>query len=79
MLSQIQALPKGEMKESLLESFLKTMMKTTQNPSQEKIEETSSGKKPKFVDTSFDRNMKSFIIHNINEKLQPLTFNDLGK
>ena len=79
ILSQIQALPEGEMKASLLDSFLKTMVKATQNSSQEKNEENSSGKKHVFVDASFEKNMKSFIKHNRNEKLQPLTLNDLGK
>ena len=40
MLAQIQALPEGEMKASLLDSFMKTMMKTTQKSH----DETSSGK-----------------------------------
>ena len=75
MLAEIQALPKGDMKSSLLDSFLKTMMKTTQKSH----DETSSGKKHVFVDASFEKNAKSFIKHNRNEKLQPLTLNDLGK
>ena len=75
MLAQIQALPEGEMKASLLDSFLKTMMKTTQKSH----DETSLGNKPVFVDASFEKNTKSFIKHNRNERLQPLTLNDLGK
>jgi len=65
MLAQIQALPEGEMKASLLDSFLKTMMKTTQKSH----DEMSSGKKPVFVDASFEKNTKSFIKHNRNERL----------
>ena len=51
MLAQIQALPEGEMKASLLDFFLKTMMKTTQKSH----DETSSGKNLVFVDASFER------------------------
>ena len=72
MLAQIQALPEGEMKASLLDSFLKTMMKTTQKSH----DETSSRKNPVFVDASFEKNTKSFIKHNRNERLQPLTLNE---
>ena len=51
MLAQIQELPEGEMKASLLDSFMKTMVKTTQKYH----DETSSGKKPVFVDASFEK------------------------
>lgn len=69
MLGQIQAFPEGEMKATLLDSFLKTMMKTSQGYSQENHEESSLVNKPIFVDASFERNTKSFIQHNRNEKL----------
>ena len=69
MIAQIQDFPKVEMKASLLESFFKTMMNKTQNSSQEQIGEASSSKKLMFVDAYFERNMKSFIKHNRNEKL----------
>jgi len=73
MLVQNKALPEGEMEVSLLDSFLKTIMKAHKPTSSE------SGKKPLFVDASFEKKKKSFIIQNRNQKLQPLTMNDIRK
>jgi hypothetical protein len=73
MFSQIKALPEREMKVALLDSFLKTMMKEHTPKSSE------SGKKPLFVDASFEKNTKSFIKQNKKEKLHPLTMNDISK
>lgn len=60
------------MKVSFLDYFLKTMVKKYK-PAK------STCKKPLFIDASFEKNTKSFIKHNRNEKLQPLTVNDLGR
>jgi hypothetical protein len=62
------------MKASLLDSFLKTMVKT-----QQPTIATNSSKKPLFIDASFERNTKSFIRKKQNDKMRPLTINDLGK
>jgi hypothetical protein len=47
------------MKDALLDSFLKTMVK-----SQQPATTTNSGKKPLFIDPSFERNTESFIKQN---------------
>lgn len=62
MLAQIKALPKGDMKTTLLDSFLKTMAKSCKSPEVPAIQ----ARKPNFVDASFERNTKSFIRHNRN-------------
>jgi hypothetical protein len=74
MLAQIKSLLEGEMKAVLLDSFLKTMVK-----SQKPTTTTNSGKKPLFIYASFERNTKSFVRQNQNDKMRPLTINDLRK
>lgn len=49
-------------------------MKATQQPSK-----TSNGKKPLFIDASYENNTKSFIKHTQAKDPQSLSINDIGK
>ena len=77
MLSQIKALPGGDMKSSLFETFLKTM-KTGQGLKDPEIPSRAENK-PLFLEASFERNTRSFIKHNKEAKLQHTSIVDLSK
>jgi hypothetical protein len=77
MLAQIKALPEGDMKSSLFETFLKTM-KTGQGLKDPEIPSREENK-PLFLEASFERNTKSFIKHNKEEKVQHTSITDLSK
>ena len=77
MLSQIKALPEGDMKKSLLESFLKTMTAGQKQSNPESSHK--AGIKPLFLEASFEINTRSFIKHNKETKLQHPSLMDLAK
>jgi len=74
MLAQIKALLEGEMKNSLLDTFVKTVKTDQRNKTVE-----SSKREPLFIDAYYDRNTKTFIKFNREEKLQNTSVNDLAK
>ena len=59
----------------MLSSFLRTMLKTPQ-PQGNTVQ---TGKKPVFIDASYERNTRSFMRQNRNERLQPLTIGDVSR
>lgn len=74
MLSQIKALPEGDMKTSLLETFVKTVKARQRTKTIE-----SSKREPLFINASYDRNTKTFIKYNEEAKLQNTSVTDLAK
>jgi hypothetical protein len=70
MLAHIKGLPEGPLKKSLLETYIRTIQKGS-TPEERKP--------PLFLDTSFDKNVKTYMKFNREPKPQDLSIIDLHK
>lgn len=68
MLAQIKGMPEGEMKKALLDAYVKIV----------KGKEVSQRKPPLFLEASYERNTKSYMKFNREQKPQALTLTDLA-
>ena len=69
ILSQIRALNEGDMKDKLLEAFLSQVHSTKKE----------SSSKPRFIDTSFDRNTRAFQRSQLQDKVHQLTLAEVSR
>ena len=70
ILSQIRAMEEGDMKNRLIEAFT-NQLKTKASK--------ESGKKPLFIDASYERNTKSFQMHHQKpERVRSLTLGEVS-
>jgi hypothetical protein len=72
MLAHIKNLPDGPLKDSLLNTFVKATKGDTQG-------QTSIQRPALFLDTSYDKNIKTYMKFNREPKLQELSLVDLAK
>jgi hypothetical protein len=73
-LAQIKSLPDSDMKSSLLDAYIKAVKSEQKGKIHESLK-----RQPLFLDASFDKNTKTYIKFNREQKLKDISVTDLAK